>query len=214
MKKSAVFVVIFIIVLAAAVVISFVRLSDSFKKPDPTPTPTAAETAAVTDAPAPVETPEATAEPTVEPTPEPTPAPTETPQPTPTPAPTPETHTALNSGSFKSDTGTNLNLVVSWSAYSEGGTKLDIEIGAESYSLFTSALPGSITLTVNGAAYTLSSPDIAYDGQTLTVTPLCSKTVDVTGLSEAEIAVSWSFRGSYGGVELEEISASSNVSLG
>ena len=211
MKKPAVFVFIFIIVLAAAVVISFLRLSDSFRKPEPTPPPAETGTAPVTEAPPVVETPDLTEEPTPEPTVEPTP------EPTPTPPPTvpPEQPAVLRSGSFRSETGTNLNLVVSWRTYSSGGgTKLDVEIGAESYSLFTSALPGSVTLTVNGSAYTLSSPDIAYDGQALTVTPLCSKTVDVTGTSDADISVSWSFRGSYGGVELEELNASSTVGIG
>lgn len=201
------------LLLVAVIVVCFVRTE--FPSPEPTPAPTPVPATAspeISSQPTPEPTPESTPEPTPEITPEPTPQPT--------PEPTPQPGRELGSGSFSSDTGTSLNLVVQWSARSSSGTSADItiDIYAQSYSFYTSALPGSITLTVNGTGYSLGSPDIQYGGQEQILSLLASKTVsvglDAQGRAEPDISVSWSYRGSYGGVELDSISAVSAMPIG
>lgn len=218
-KKSALYVVLLLLLLivAAVLCISRLQLEDAFGGDDEI---------SVSDSPEqnlPVDTqPTPTIEPTPEPTPAPTPTPTPvpmptpTPQPTPTPAPTPQPPVSLGSGSFRSDTGTVLNLVVNWSAVSTGSdsAEMTVVIELESYSLFTSALPGSISLTVNGTAYSLGSPGINYDGTDLVHTVLASQSVAVARGSTVDIAVDWSYRGSYGGTQLDVISAVGSVAIG
>lgn len=71
----------------------------------------------------------------------PTTSPTETAQPTPdpTPSPTPTPTPAATSGSFKSDTGTGLNIVADWTLTpnGDGTSTLTLKLSAESYSLYT-----------------------------------------------------------------------------
>ena len=214
MKKSALSVVLLLVLLAVTAVLSISRLreEDAFRgsedaavsaTPEPTPSPT----------PTPTPTPTATPTPEPTPTPAPTPTPTPTPEPTPTPPPVPVN---LGSGSFRSDTGTALNLLVNWSAESidADSAQLTVNIELESYSLFTSALPGSITLTVGGTAYSLGSPAVNYDGTAMIHTVLASQNLTVARGSSVDIAVDWYYRGSYGGTPLDVISAAGSAAIG
>jgi len=118
------------------------------------------------------------------------------------------------SGSFQSDSGTGLNLLVEWSAYSDaaGGYRMTVDVSAASYSFYTDALYNSIEITVGEERYALSSPQVRYDGTELAVTPLVSQTVNVSGGS-VPISVVWNYKGSYSGVELESITASGTAQL-
>ena len=217
MKKSALYVVLLLLLLIVAAVLSISRLQleDAFGGDDGVSVSDSPEQKLLADT-QPTPTVEPTPTPAPTPTPTPVPTPTPTPQPTPTPAPTPQPPVSLGSGSFRSDTGTALNLVVNWSAVSTGSdsAELTVVIELESYSLFTSALPGSIALTVNGAAYSLGSPGINYDGTDLVHTVLASQSVTVARGSAVDIAVDWSYRGSYGGTQLDVISAAGSAAIG
>ena len=219
MKKSGVYVLLLLLLLVVAVVLSVSQLK-KMGEPAPeasgapvseSPTPSAAPSAAPSPSPE--------ASPSPEPTPDPTPVPEPTPTPEATPSPTPA-QTVLGQGSFASDTGTALNLLVTWTATASGAdsASLLLEISTQSYSFFTSALPGSLTLTVNGESYVLDSPEIAYDGTEPVTTLLASRTVtiplDTQGKAAAEIRVLWNYRGSYGGTELETISAAGTAAIG
>lgn len=183
----------------------------SILKDDPEPTP---EPVLPTAAPArtPEPTPEPTPTPTPIPTPRVTPTPTPTPRPTPTPVPTPEPTEVF--GKFQSSTGTGLNIQVDWRAYpkSDGGYRLDMDVSVLSYSFYTDALFDSIELDVGGSKSYLSSPKVSYDGKDLAVTPLVSHSVNASGGS-VPITVTWNYKGSYSGVELEKITASGTAQL-
>ena len=72
-------------------------------------------------------------------------------------------------GSFQSNTGTYLDIVVNWSAVDNGaGSKtLNVDVSTLSYKLYTSADYNGVQLTVNGAVYTTGgqpSPSAAVAG--------------------------------------------------
>jgi len=210
MKKSAAYVLLLVLLLIFASVLCIVRLlPESDKKADATTTPVSQVNTAEPTAP-PSDTPEETQGDLPTPPPEtPTPTPTSTPSPTVTPL------TTVSSGSFSSNTGTSLNLAVSWTAraLSDGNVSLLVEIGVSSYSFITDALPHSITLSIGGTDYTLSSASVRYEGDSLVVNPIASYTVTLPAGTGTEVSVLWSYRGAYGDVELESITASDTISF-
>ena len=201
------------------------------KKPAPAPTqdPTAqpgrGET--VTTAP-PAQDTEPTAEPTPKPTPEPAPTfepapegtqPTAAPIPEATPEPgsqaAPEnTETApagpsLAAGSFRSDTGTALNLVADWSiaAIDEETAKLTVNLSLESYSLDVGERRGN-TLTFNGQDYSFMTDPIEIEsGFTKTLIFIWSREIDRSQLG-FDLGVVWNLKGSYSGQAMETVELS------
>ena len=139
-------------------------------------------------------------------TPEPPSSPSPTPSPTPSPSPSP-TPPASASGSISSDTGTSLNIVADWTL---SGSTLTVEVSAESYRLQSVGAPNAGWVSVNGVEHFFNTQEINYEGPEQGRSPLGSVTIE--GVSApAQIEVVWLFRGSYGGVELERISASGSI---
>ncbi|MBR4425011.1 MAG: hypothetical protein IKS66_03575, partial [Oscillospiraceae bacterium] len=165
-----------------------------------------------TPAPMPAPTPEPTPEPT--PVPEPTPMPEPTPTPEPTPEPTPTTVYG-SSGSFRSDTGTGLNLRADWRLYADdaGAHKMRVDLSVTSYRLVVGKLWNSIVLTVDGRSYYADSPNINYEGETVTTTPLYSFVIDAPASNSFSFSAAWNYHGSYSGTELNSIVASGQIQL-
>jgi len=215
MKRSAAYIGLLLVVIVVAAVLSIRVLTREQPQPEETPAPTETQGIVLTLPPA--ETPEATEKPTAEET--------ETPQPTEKPAETErpfETREPIvteapipmdKSGSFRSDTGTYLNLLVDWGAYGDGDTvTLTVGYSVQSYSFYTSALYQSLELRVNGEAYYANSPQVSYDGADQKITPLTTFTVSVPrGVTSVEAV--WHYKGSYSGVELADISAAATIDL-
>lgn len=218
MKKNTAFITILLIAVVVAAVLS-IRLFVGQEAPEPTPTQTIRPPVTETPAPPVTETP---VPPAGTETPVQTPEPTE-PQETPgietrPPLETdpPETPEPISvSGSFRSDTGTWLNIVADWSAASdaEGKVQLTLTVSADHYSLFTGALASAVELNVNGEVYKASSAEIQYDGSARRVTPLASFTVEAP-LGNVPVSVTWHYNGRYSGVELTDIVASDVLSIG
>lgn len=155
--------------------------------PEPAPTPVP-----VTPEPTAVPTPEPTAVPTPEPTPEPTPAPSD--------------------GSFSSDTGTSLNLIVNWRAedLGNGTTRVHVDGTVSSYSLYVTGT--SVTVSFGGQTVTASGNPITLDESvSRTETGLFSATIDVPKGTAGTMSVDWAYKGTYSGVSLPTISASGEV---
>ena len=74
--------------------------------------------------------------------------------------------TNIGSGSFRSDTGTGLNIRADWSAAISGQDTADITVTvyADCYSLYTTATPGALNIAVDGQYVSLASPAIERDG--------------------------------------------------
>lgn len=221
MKKSAWYVILLLIVLILAIVVSVGTLF----KPDGEPSDSQlsgqpSEEPQETDGPdiiidfGPEESPEPTPEP--EETPEPTPEPSPEPTPEPTPEATEEPVQNISaSGSFSSDTGTGLNIQVDWNAYNaeDGSVRLSVDISASHYSFFTSSLYNALEVTIGGDTYYANSAEVSYDGDELQLTKMASFDIPVDAGS-ANIDVVWHYRGTYSGVELDEITASGSAWIG
>ena len=147
------------------------------------------------------------------PTPAPTPTPTPTPEPTETPQPSEPAQEAVGDaeGALRSDTGTGLEIRADWSlSAAEGGAaRLTVRLYAESYSLQTREIWHGAVLSVGGQSYEFDTQEVDYAGPVLGENELGELSVELEGLSlPAEASVTWRFQGSYGGEELEEITAS------
>ena len=120
----------------------------------------------------------------------------------------------IASGSFMSNTGTSLNIVVNWYAGVDnfGNRGLMVVVGATSGNLMASAIANSVELNVNGMMYAASNNAINYMGGAMTPTPLAPFTIpNVYGT--VSITASWRFNGTYGGISSGIIVASGYSNL-
>ncbi len=166
----------------------------------------------------------------------PTPAPSETPapsvQPTDDPAgsgegnnggTTAQTPSQLErvinqSGSFESSTGTKMIMYANWTAVSQNSESVTIKVDLvlSSYTLSVGAHNGVVT--INGVDYRFTSPGISYKSEkvrnnaalasvTATVTVPAGQAVNIP------VSASWDFYGTYGGVEISQVTASGTISI-
>ena len=172
-----------------------------------------------TESPAVTQAPPPTAEP-VTPTPEPTPEPaTPTPEPTaepvtPTPEPTPVPATPTpkeTSGSFKSDTGVGLNMVVDWKTedLGNGTTRVDVTGKIKSYSLNVGRT--SVTVTMGDKTVTCEAPSFNIGQGSEVTSDLFSTSLEVPSGTTSELVVEWGSKVTYSGVSLSTITAKGNV---
>lgn len=152
--------------------------------------------------------------PTQAPTPPPaTPAPTPVPTPPPTPLPTAEPTPAPSDGSFSSNTGTNLNLIVNWRTedLGNGSTRVYVDGKVSSYSLYV--MGTTVTVSFNGQTVSASGNPITLDDSVpLTESSLFSTTLDVPRGTSGTMTVDWAYNGSYSGTALPMISAAGDIS--
>ena len=137
-----------------------------------------------------------------------------------TPTVTVPVGTFLGSGMFHSDTGTALNIRAEWSASASGENTADVTVTVyvDSYSLYTTAAPEALNISVNGQYVSLASPAIEYDGTSgLLSTQINSRTFTINvpagGSTSVPVAVVWHYRGTYGGVALDTIECGGSVSI-
>lgn len=190
----------------------------------PAPAP---ETAApsYSPTPSPTPTPEPTEVPTMPPTPSPTPIPTPSPVPTPTPTPasaataTPEAATAViltdASGSFRTNTGTFLNMIVKYTIRQEGSkTFLALDAYSESYGLETGRNKDDLRIKVGNESYHFTTgPILVTENHFLTETLLGSVEVEVQSGTEVDVSADWYFNGVISDRELETLTAHSVIAI-
>ncbi len=171
-----------------------------------TPTPTA---------PPPVITP-TPVPPTKAPTPTPVPptkAPTPTPVPTPSPTPTPlpPTDTVTAADSFGSDTGTPLNMGVSWRAvdHGDGTTTISISGTVTSYTLQLGVT--AINVSFEGYSASATGSSVNVNSSSLVTNSLFSTSMTVPSGTAGNMTVSWGYNGRYGEVSLGTITATGFV---
>ena len=215
MKKSAAPILILVFLLVAVGIFVVFRISKNnasdTQNPGTTATATPEPTATTppTATPEPTGTPVSTAVPTAVPTA--APVPTETPVPTvqPTAAPAQE-----QSGEFRSDTGTYINIVVKWTVTGSGGTKtLKLDTYVESYALVTGDRTSDVVFTVGGNVSYASSKAIRLDNVPLTQTFLGSTSVDVTSGTDVPVNVTWHFNGTYSNQNIATIVAEDTLHI-
>ena len=128
--------------------------------------------------------------------------------------------TTIGSGTFRSDSGTALNIHADWAAVVSGANTVDVTVTAyvDSYSLFTTASPEALNISVDGQYVSLASPSIEIPTTTAPVTTLINNrsfTVNLTGGETRSIPVEviWHYRGTYGGVEIDTVECGGNITL-
>lgn len=211
-KKSSPAGIIFALLMLIVIVIALVIVLRSCSATDggeATPTPPA-ESGETT---APSETPEENTNAPATPSTTPSTAPTPAPTPEPTPSPTPAPPAVESSGSFRSDTGTHLNIRVDWQISGTGSSAtLLCTVYAESYSLHSQGAWHGGWLTINGTDYYFDTEAIEYDGPGQGTNLLGTVTAPVdTASLPASASLTWHFQGSYGDTELESIVASGTI---
>ena len=222
-------IIVLFIALALIVVLEVMlvaRCSRQAATPEPPPTADTAETMApqtmvpgpmpttnghtprpqVTETPAPTEAP-ATPTPTTAPTPTPTIAPT----PTPSPTPVDVVDTLSAMGSFSSDTGTSLNMGVSWSAvdHGDGTTTITVSGTVTSYSLNLGVT--AISVSFEGYSASATGNSLNVDSGSLVTNGLFSTSMTVPTGTAGMMTVSWGYNGSYNDTSLGTITASDFV---
>ena len=207
-KRNPAGAIVALLILIMIVIALVVVIRQGGGEAEETPTPPAQESTEPAATPTP--TPEATPTPAPEPTPTPEPTPSPTPSPEPSAEPTPEPG---RSGSFRSDTGTGLEIVADWSLSGSGAeTRLSLTLSAESYSLQTREIWKGAALTLGGETFEFDTEavDFAGPGQGTSVLGTLEAVIDGSVLP-AQVEHSWHFQGSYGGEELEYITASGTI---
>lgn len=162
----------------------------------------------------------------------PTPAPSETPAPsvqptggegnngggTTTQTPSQLERVINQSGSFESSTGTKMIMYANWTAVSQNSESVTIKVDLvlSSYTLSVGAHNGVVT--INGVDYKFTSPGISYKSEkvrnnaalasvTATVTVPAGQAVNIP------VSASWDFYGTYGGVEISQVTASGTINI-
>lgn len=215
MKKSAAPILILVFLLVAVGIFVVFRISKNNASDTQNPGTTATATPEPTATTPPTATPEPTGTPV--PTAVPTAAPTATPVPTETPVPTVQP-TAVpvqdQSGEFRSDTGTYINIVVKWTVTGSGGTKtLKLDTYVESYALVTGDRTSDVVFNVGGNVSYASSKAIRLDNVPLTQTFLGSTSVDVTSGTDVPVNVTWHFNGTYSNQNIATIVAEDTLHI-
>lgn len=215
MKKSAAPILILVFLLVAVGIFVVFRISKNNALDTQNPGTTATATPEPTATTPPTATPEPTGTPV--PTAVPTAAPTAAPVPTETPVPTVQP-TAVpvqdQSGEFRSDTGTYINIVVKWTVTGSGSTKtLKLDTYVESYALVTGDRTSDVVFNVGGNVSYASSKAIRLDNVPLTQTFLGSTSVDVTSGTDVPVNVTWHFNGTYSNQNIATIVAEDTLHI-
>lgn len=128
--------------------------------------------------------------------------------------------TSLGSGTFRSDSGTSINIHADWTAVVSGADTVDVTVTVfvDSYSLFTTASPEALNISVDGKYVSLASPAIEIQGNAGQVSTLINNRSFPISLSGGEkrtipIEVIWNYRGTYGNVYLETIECGGTITL-
>lgn len=183
------------------------------KKESPEPTPTTEETAV----PAPEPTPRG--EVVITAAPGSTPSPVNTPMPT---AEIPENGSEFApvdiSGSFRSNTGTALNLVADWQCVSVSAknVRLTITLSLESYSLSVGERAAN-QLVLNGIpiTYRTAALEVPSGGLSKTELYTWSETLPLMedGSLQQDLYAYWVFTGTYSGVQIEKLELSGHIAV-
>ena len=114
----------------------------------------------------------------------------------------------LATGSFASNSGTQLNIQVNWAVRTDalGNRTLDTTVYCNSYSLYSVSIYNGVSLTVNGVTYSSTSAAISYDGRSMISTPLASFSIP-NQPGYLQMSAVWHFNGTYSGVPIGDIVA-------
>ena len=119
---------------------------------------------------------------------------------------------SIASGTFSSNSGTSLNIIVNWNVVYESGIRtLKVSVSAASYALVTNELPFGVQMTLNGITYSSRSRAINYTGRTQVINPLGDFSIpNYQGPASATVA--YHFNGTLSGQPVYDIIATGTIS--
>ena len=120
----------------------------------------------------------------------------------------------IASGTFSSNSGTSLDLLVSWSVVADslGQRTLCVSVSATSYSLVSVELYNGEQMTLNGVTYSANSRPINYHGTTMVTNPLADFTVP-NYQGPASVSVVFHFNGTLSGRPVNDIIAYGTITV-
>ena len=142
-----------------------------------------------------------------------TPATAPTPAPTPTPRPAGQ---SLGSGSFRSETGSGLELICDWSAVSAADNKAEVTltVSIESSTIYLNEWTDCIGLRVGDQTGTMTQPSLSYEGgKTTHSVGSRTFTVSLAGGSSLPVAIEWHYNGTYSGVQIDVVECGGTIKL-
>ena len=125
---------------------------------------------------------------------------------------TPPSGNTLSSGSFASNTGSKINIVVKWAKTksNSGETMLKMDVTANISALDVSAHKNAFKINVGGKTYYKNIKKIKFSSKKPKEIILTSITVPLED-GEQAVKVSWKFNGTYSGKKLGTITAAGTV---
>lgn len=153
----------------------------------------------------------------------PTPSPEPSPEPSPSIEPVSQSDTfdpldISTEGSFSSDTGTGLNIVVDWSVREAemGFITVDVILSVDSEGVNVSSIHNGAVLTINGEEFVFTTPTLQNKSGETSKNEICKTHVRLPYSGETmELSIDavWKFNGTYSGRELKKITASEQVTI-
>lgn len=219
--KAILFIVLFLLVLAAAVTLLLDLERQDREAAFTVPTPRGTAVPALTIPP--VVTPVPTPVPTYMPTPAPTPVPTPIPTPPPTPAPTPtpvQVGQIIGTGTFTSETGVPMNIQANWTAkiLDENRVRVTVEVNIVSYSLNILRSANALSVSVGDSYETADTPTLNVDNNTALETNHLATTEHTIPLAAGQsgsfpVQVQYLFRGVYFQRQIDTVECGGSITL-
>lgn len=120
---------------------------------------------------------------------------------------------AEHTGRFTSNTGSGLELLVDWTICTgaDGKRIVRFNVSLDTHSIYAGARKNGIQIKMGEATASVDSNAISYSVNSRTEILLGSCTMEMTN-TEADVTVSWAFRGSYNGVAFNTVQATGHIS--
>lgn len=120
-----------------------------------------------------------------------------------------------DSGQFVSEQSKTLKLLVDWDyvILDDGTAQVTVNIGISHYRLFANEKFEWGAVQADGNATLFTTPAIAYDKEEKGYTPFWSG-VYTTDRATMELEASWKVLGTYGGVEIDSLTAGGTITFG
>lgn len=207
-------VLVLIIIAAASMWLTGRDIKDTVPTESAEPTPALTPSVISTPTPAPTESAEPSAAPSASPNASDAPTQSAAPQPTQQVI----NRTINQTGSFESNTGTKMIMYANWTATSQNSETVTIKLDVVLSTYTLSVGPHNGVITVAGVDYNFTSPGISYKSEKVRNSAvLVSRSIDVTvpaGQATAiPVSVKWDFYGTYGGVEISQVTAGGTINI-
>lgn len=130
----------------------------------------------------------------------------------------PEGRVVDESGSISTDSGTDLNMRVDWQVSSASNSELTLSIDLYVRSYALTEGPHSGTIRICGQEYSfvstaISAPDNGQLNDSLIYQTAVTIPADIGETVAIPISASWNFDGSYGGREIDRLSAEETLTI-